>query len=86
MPYGDLARGFCPHGCSLRHSIEDLSVPSPAEIEVILATVDDSLAMKLPTCVHALGGVGRTGTLIGCWPLRHSLADSANVRQVLMDL
>ena len=85
-PYDDLAREFCPDAQCVRHPIKDLSVPSPAEMEVILATIDESLAAKQPTYVHCWGGVGRTGTVIGCWLLRHGHANAANVLDVLMGL
>ena len=85
-PYDDLAREFCPDARCVRHPIKDLSVPSRAEMEVILATIDESLAAKRPTYVHCWGGVGRTGTVIGCWLLRHGHANAANVLDVLMGL
>ncbi len=36
--------------------------------------------------VHCWGGVGRTGTVIGCWLLRHKLAEPAIALKVLMNL
>lgn len=86
VPYHDLAREFCPDAQCVRHAIKDLSVPSPAEMKVILATIDESLAAKRPAYVHCWGGVGRTGTVIGCWLLRHGHANAANVLDVLMGL
>ena len=85
-PYDDLARQFCPDVSCFRYPIEDLSIPSPAEMEAILTAIDASLAAKRPTYVHCWGGVGRTGTVIGCWLLRHRLAEPANVLKVLMEL
>ena len=85
-PYDDLAREFCPDVACHRYPIVDLSVPSRAEMEAILAAIDASLAAKRPTYVHCWGGVGRTGTVIGCWLLRHPLAEPATVLKVLMNL
>ena len=85
-PYDNLAREFCPDVCCVRHPIKDLSVPTPAEMKVILTVIDESLAAKRPVYVHCWGGVGRTGTVIGCWLLRHGHATPANVLDVLMGL
>ena len=85
-PYDALAREFCPDVACSRYPIEDLSIPSPGEMEAILAAIDASLAAKRPAYVHCWGGVGRTGSVIGCWLLRHRLAEPANVLKVLMNL
>lgn len=86
VPYDDLARQTCPDVACFRYPIEDLSIPSPVEMEAILTAIDTSLAAKRPTYVHCWGGVGRTGTVIGCWLLRHTLAEPASVLKVLMEL
>ena len=52
----------------------------------ILDAIDASLAAGSPVYVHCWGGVGRTGTVIGCWLLRHGHADPGNVLDVLMGL
>ena len=86
VPYDGLAREFCPDVSCDRYPIQDLSVPSRPEMELIQAAIDESLAAKRPVYVHCWGGVGRTGTVIGCWLLRHNHATPANVLDVLMDL
>ena len=85
-PYADLARELCPDVHCVRHPIQDLFVPTHNEMEVILTAVDESLAAKRPAYVHCWGGVGRTGTVIGCWLLRHHHAISTDVLEVLMEL
>lgn len=86
VPYDDLAREFCADAQCVRYPIKDLSVPLPADMDVILAAIDESLAAKRPVYVHCWGGVGRTGTVIGCWLLRHGHANPGNVLDVLMGL
>ena len=50
----------------LRFSIVDVDVPSRRHMQAILAAVDDALAADERVYVHCWGGVGRTGTVIGC--------------------
>ena len=85
-PYADLARELCPDVHCVRHPIQDLFVPTHNEMEVILTAVDESLAAKRPVYVHCWGGVGRTGTVSGCWLLRHHHAISTDVMRILMEL
>jgi protein-tyrosine phosphatase len=39
-----------------------------------LDAVDRGIGEGLGVYVHCLGGIGRTGTLVGCWLVRHGLA------------
>ena len=86
VPYDGLARQLCPDVGCCRHAIRDLSAPTRAAMTTILDAIDESLATGTPTYVHCWGGVGRTGTVIGCWLLRHGLAEPANALKVLMQL
>ncbi|MHB8865327.1 MAG: protein-tyrosine phosphatase family protein [Pirellulaceae bacterium] len=69
-----------------RYSIRDLSVPRPQLMSEILEHIDRSLADGRPVYVHCWGGVGRTGTVIGCWLLRHGLAKRGRVFTTLTRL
>jgi protein-tyrosine phosphatase len=50
-----------------RKPIEDLDVPSPELLREILNTIRSSIAASSPVYVHCVGGIGRTGTVVGCW-------------------
>ena len=55
-----------------RHSVTDMSVPSSSEqMSRILDAIDGALNAGRNVYVHCWGGVGRTGTVVGCWFVRH---------------
>ena len=86
VPYDALARQLCPDVQCDRFAIRDVSIPPSEQMTLILNAIDESLAGGRPVYVHCLGGIGRTGTVIGCWLLRHGLATHENVLQVLKRL
>jgi ADP-ribosyl-[dinitrogen reductase] hydrolase len=58
----------------LCHPIKDVSVPSREKMTEILNDIDAAIAQGRRVYVHCLGGRGRTGTVIGCWLVRHGIA------------
>jgi protein-tyrosine phosphatase len=48
--------------------------------------IDGELEANRGVYVHCFGGIGRTGTVVGCWLLRHGLASRDNVEEVLARL
>ena len=86
VSYDGLASQLCPDVSCCRHAIRDLSAPTRAAMTAILDAIDDSLAAGRATYVHCWGGVGRTGTVVACWLLRHAMATKANVFEVLASL
>jgi len=66
-----------------RFEIPDFGIPTVEEMEVILDHIDRQLAAGLGVYVHCWAGVGRTGTVVGCWLVRHRLAESDNVLSVI---
>lgn len=57
-----------------RMPILDLSIPSPAQMEETLNLMDQLLNDGRTVYVHCYGGIGRTGTVVGCWLVRHGLS------------
>ena len=57
-----------------RRPFVDMGVPAPGQMEHILDAIDTHLAGGRTVYVHCWGGLGRTGTVVGCWLIRHSLA------------
>jgi hypothetical protein len=62
-----------------RMPIRDLHVPSRHNMVEILNTIDRAIENDQPVYVHCWGGVGRTGTVVGCHLMRHGLATGDDV-------
>lgn len=54
-----------------RAPIRDLTVPRPPEMVNILNRIDGALESGCAIYVHCWGGIGRTGTVVGCYLARH---------------
>jgi protein tyrosine phosphatase len=61
-------------GLNVRHqrlSIRDVSVPGhPDVMRRILDQIDECMERETPVYVHCFGGIGRTGTVVGCHLVR----------------
>jgi ADP-ribosyl-[dinitrogen reductase] hydrolase len=76
-PYEELLENVS-NGHARRYSfgIKDMSVPStPQLMSAILDRIDSELQAGASVYVHCWGGIGRTGTVIGCWLKRHGRND-----------
>lgn len=74
------------HGKSIdreSHPITDLSVPqTPEQMTGILDAIDNALEEDHTVYVHCWGGVGRTGTVVGCWLVRHGYTGGEALAQI----
>jgi hypothetical protein len=57
-----------------RHHIQDRGLPSRKEMIQLLDDLDASLNDQKKVYLHCWGGIGRTGTTIGCWLVRHGMS------------
>ena len=69
-PYGELLRTIAAkRGDSVRYvriPIPDVTVPLSWQMKAILATLHSAIAEGETVYLHCWGGVGRTGTVVGC--------------------
>lgn len=67
-----------------RLSIPDMCAPDPAHMAAILNTIDAFVAAGTPVYVHCFGGIGRTGTVVGCHLVRNGAAGAAALAEIAL--
>ena len=87
VPYADIAKREARHmGTTVgyeRHPIIDVSVPRhPKQMSRILKSIDSAMQNGRTVYVHCWGGVGRTGTVVGCWLVRHGRTGEEALSQI----
>ena len=66
----------------LAHPIPDMGTPTAGYMMWILDDIDAAQAAGGTAYVHCWGGVGRTGTVVGCWLMRHGLDDGDPIERI----
>ncbi len=57
----------------IKSGFRDQGIPSRKEMKKILDRIDAAVDAGHNTYVHCWGGIGRTGTVIGCYLARHGI-------------
>lgn len=65
-----------------RFAIRDRHIPSREAMITLLDAIDDALSAGRNIYVHCWGGVGRTGTTVGCYLVRRGMANDKALARV----
>lgn len=68
-----LSGGLLPDPAFHRFPIPDMGVTSTETIREALDQIDGAHVGGRVVYIHCWGGHGRTGTVVGCWLVRHGL-------------
>lgn len=69
-----------------RYPVVDMRIPEPERMRSILDSIDAAMETRVPVYAHCLGGIGRTGTVVGCFLIRHGLARAESVLEQIARL
>jgi len=65
-----------------RFAIGDFGLPTPEHMTAILNTIDAELQAGHKIYLHCWGGIGRTGTTVGCYLVRQGKTGEEALRQL----
>jgi protein-tyrosine phosphatase len=65
-----------------RMSIPDMCTPERAHMQAVLDAIDAAIADGQPVYVHCYGGIGRTGTVVGCHLVQQGATGEAALAEI----
>ena len=65
-----------------RLPLTDFNTPTHEILEEVLDTIDLALSLGRNVYLHCYGGKGRTGTVVGCYLVRHGLAGQEALERI----
>jgi len=78
-PYDNYLGGQAYH---LHIPLADFAVPAPATMGTILDSFAEARQQQWRVYVHCLGGLGRTGTVIGCYLVRCGMSGDEALKAI----
>jgi len=90
VPYEDAIRALAENrGVTVafqRYPVADLGVPTRMDLWRILDGIDEGMKDGRAVYIHGRAGIGRTGTVVGCWIARHGIAGRFGVLRMIGSL
>jgi len=65
-----------------RMRFRDMCAPGTEQMRVTLDLLDEAVRAHEATYVHCLGGIGRTGSVVGCYLVRHGMIGERALERV----
>ncbi len=65
-----------------RVAVRDRGIPSVEKMQHILDTIDRAIEAEQTVYVHCLAGLGRTGTVVGCYLVRHGMSGEVALKEI----
>jgi len=65
-----------------RIGVRDMGLPTSEVMHDILSRIDSEIAAGRPVYLHCWGGIGRTGTVAGCWLVEQGMACDAALERI----
>ncbi|HEX2995028.1 MAG TPA: hypothetical protein VHP14_09390 [Anaerolineales bacterium] len=65
-----------------RFSIGDFGLPTPEQMNALLAAIEEGLHAGRKIYLHCWGGIGRTGTTVGCYLVRQGMTGAEALEQL----
>jgi protein-tyrosine phosphatase len=83
-PYEDEAKELSNNNAEVHiFPVTDRSIPkSPEYTKKILDVIDKNIDKGGIVYIHCLAGIGRTGTLVGCWLGRHGYSGKDTLKRL----
>lgn len=66
----------------IKYGFRDMSTPSRRDMKNILNAIDAEIELDHNLYVHCWGGIGRTGTVVGCFLARHGITGQAALDEI----
>ena len=70
----------------IRMPIKDMDIPTPFQTMKLIKTIDRFINDNKNIYLHCWGGLGRTGTIVGCYLIEKKLANKSNVFSKINEL
>ena len=81
-PYAHLLQGYASSVSHHRFPIRDFNTPTTDGMIATLNAIDTALGKQQVVYVHCWGGIGRTGTVVGCYLVRHGMTGQEALAEI----